>query len=294
MSSLTKRRLTFWLVGLVFCLAVLYILLSRLSSLSNRQMTEAGKTLIMMRRAEIELIPAQLNAATYYRRALAKLEKTGWGSFFEDSETALSSPWNSQEFPGPAAIISKHPEIMELIRQGAKQQLCRGEVFPVLCESNSYSPWPIEEYYPQFTAFIIADLGLSLGEKGMDESIPTLKTTFEVLNHLEQKDVLIAAIMVDVCESRHLYPLLRNVLTSDRVTVPFCRTATEELTKLDSMAKRAISKRLVAESVSSTRWSICMAYGTSQWAPWEYFSSKKKDHLEWGSSSVPCLSKYYN
>lgn len=285
-----KARIICWFSSLVFCLAVLYFVCPILSRLGDKQIIEIGKTLEKMRRAKIELIPAELNAATYYRQAIAELEKTSWGSFFEDSETALTSPWNSQEFPEPAALINNHPEIMGLICQGAKRQLCRGEVFPVLEKSNPSYPWTDEKYYPEFTSFILANLGLSLGEEGLDESIPTLKTTFKVLNHLEQKESFWGPMMVVDCERRYLYFLLRSSLFSDRVTVPFCQVVIEELTKLDGIAERALSKRMEAPFLGSTRWLICVAYGTPSVGS---CSSKKEGPFRLGKIIGPLLWRYY-
>ena len=89
-----------WGVRILILIILLVFLSPIFSSLFNREILELGRTLEKMRRAEIAMIPAHLNAATYYREAVSLINRTGFKELCrKQSDLPLKSSGQRESTP---------------------------------------------------------------------------------------------------------------------------------------------------------------------------------------------------
>ncbi|MDP8234892.1 MAG: hypothetical protein P9M08_00760 [Candidatus Erginobacter occultus] len=240
-------------IGAAGVLILLYLLFITplITALSDDGCLSPQQAFGELNRIRIDSVPAELNAATYYRSANKMMSESGFENIFGTADFPPAAPWKAENHPEIARWFDDHPEVMRVIEQGTRQEFCRGYIGWET--DGSYYP-PVENFDPKLLQAVLADLSLSLGENGPGRSLPALNRAVRVAGHFYQRESLLSSIVANVSESAGLQPLLRDVLLSGPLSGQFCETLIDRMAWLDLLAEKAIRYRLLYELRLSELW----------------------------------------
>ncbi len=240
-------------IGVAGVLVLLYLLFITplITALPDDGFLLLEQALGKLHRIRIDSVPAELDAATYYRRANAMMSETGFENIFGPADFLPASPWKAEDHPEIARWFDDHPEVMRVIEQGTRQEFCRGYIGKDI-EEIHYPP--VENFDPKLLQAVLADLALSLGENGPARSLPALNRAVRMLGHFYQRESLLSSVVANVCESAGLQPLLRDALLSGPFSSRFGETLIERMAWLDLLAEKALRYRLLYELRLSGSW----------------------------------------
>ncbi len=248
------RKISLVVEGLLFLIYVIFII-PLIEALQIDDPHAVQRAFTKLQQDKINAVSPKVNAATYYKQAIKMVGNIDLEALCPGAFYPPQTPWKADEYPAWAKWLGNHQEVLDLIKEGAQQPTLAGPI--TVLELPDYMDWYPSEDDGQgawkVTQIAQLQTGLSLGEKGIEESLPQVLTTIKMLEQFHEPGWLITAIIYSVSEDS-FSPLLREALLSDSLKAQTCRILIKELEKLDAMHGDLLKQSLLFELNFNNLW----------------------------------------
>ncbi|MFH1038521.1 MAG: hypothetical protein V1789_07645 [PVC group bacterium] len=276
------RIISLVIIGVFFLVYVVFIV-PLIEALESGDPHAVQRAFSKFQQEKVNAISPEINAATYYRQAVEMLDGVDLDELCMGGNFPPQSPWKAEEYPVLAEWLRNHQELLDLIKKGAQQTKFIGPI--TTTELPSYMDWyPINDDGQgtwKIIKIALANTGLALGEKGIDDSLPEILITTKIFKQLSDPGWLITAIINLVSETP-FHSLLRESLMSDLLKAQTCRVILKELEGLDALLQNSLRRSLIFELRFNNLW-LYDLYRTpeAEWLPEFTTLQKVLTNLNW-------------